>query len=63
MPAPLEEKKELVNEMRRSVQFLKDPSNWDTEEIYGKWDGKSELPAPAAKRLKEADDRPSNSSS
>ena len=61
LPAPLNEKQELVTEMRRSVQILKDPSNWDADELYGKWDGKSEIPVPAAKRLKRYDDTRSDS--
>ena len=38
------EQQEVVQQMRDSITRLRDPANWDTEDLFGTWDGVSEMP-------------------
>ena len=44
----VEEQKQLVIRMREAVARMRDPANWDREELFGEWDGAGSIPDIAA---------------
>ena len=40
----LEEQKHLVTRMRDAVVRMRDPANWDCEDLFGDWDGTVDVP-------------------
>ena len=49
----------VVQQMRQSVIKLRNPANWDTEDLFGTWDGGDELPEmPELPQAPMVDERP-----